>query len=257
MMNKKCYWFLFYKEELVFQRKEETYSVPYGETPPPFPVSHWLEGMELEGIPCRVASLDTFDEESEEYHVMGLRASYGIIEDKMYYAGGKAFQLVYWDRTTQFCPVCGTRTEQTGSICKKCPSCGYEQFPSISPAAIVLIRKDDSILLVRARNFRGTFKGLVAGFLEAGETLEECVAREVMEETGLSVCNITYFGNQSWPYPSTQMIGFIADYAGGEIQLQDEELSFGAFFTKDNLPELPRKLSLARKMIDWWLEQDT
>ncbi len=95
---------------------------------------------------------------------------------------------------------------------------------------------------------------LVAGFLETGETLEECVAREVKEETGLDVKNITYFGNQPWPYPSGLMVGFIADYAGGEIKLQEEELSSGDFYTRDNLPELPRKLSLARKMIDWWLE---
>lgn len=114
--------------------------------------------------------------------------------------------------------------------------------------------KKNSLLLVHARNFKGTFNSLVAGFLETGETLEECVAREVKEETGLNVKNITYFGNQPWPYPSGLMVGFIADYAGGEINLQDEELSSGDFYTRDNLPELPRKLSLARKMIDWWIE---
>ena len=88
----------------------------------------------------------------------------------------------------------------------------------------------------------------------AGETSEEAVKREILEETGLDVKNITYFGNQPWPYPSGLMVGFIADYAGGEINLQDEELSSGDFYTRDNLPELPRKLSLARKMIDWWIE---
>ena len=135
-----------------------------------------------------------------------------------------------------------------------CPKCGREVYPSISTAILVLVRKEDSLLLVHARNFKGTFNSLVAGFLETGETLEECVAREVKEETGLDVTNITYFGNQAWPYPSGLMVGFIADYAGGEIKLQEEELSSGDFYTRDNLPELPRKLSLARKMIDWWLE---
>ena len=109
--------------------------------------------------------------------------------------------------------------------------------------------------MVRARNFRGTFYGLVAGFLEAGETLEECVHREVMEEVGLRIKNLKYFGSQPWPYPSGVMIGFTADYESGEIRLQDEELSAGAFFTKDNLPEIPRKLSLARKLIDDWLDK--
>ena len=96
----------------------------------------------------------------------------------------------------------------------------------------------------------------MAGFLEAGETLEQCVQREVLEETGLKVKNITYFGNQPWPYPSGLMIGFIADYESGEIKLQEDELSAGAFYSKENLPEIPRKLSIARKLIDWWLENN-
>ena len=131
----------------------------------------------------------------------------------------------------------------------------YEIYPVISTAILVLVRKEDSLLLVHARNFKGTFNSLVAGFLETGETLEECVAREVKEETGLDVKNIRYFGSQPWPYPSGLMVGFIADYAGGDIHLQDDELSSGNFYTRDHLPELPRKLSLARKMIDWWIAQ--
>ena len=137
---------------------------------------------------------------------------------------------------------------------KQCTACGYQIFPAVSPAVIVLCRNGEELLLVHARNFRGTFYGLVAGFLETGETLEQCVAREVLEETGLTIQNITYFGNQPWPFPSQLMIGFFADYAGGELKLQDEELSAGDFFTKANLPELPRKLSLARKMIDHWID---
>lgn len=147
-------------------------------------------------------------------------------------------------------------TEHKTPIMKKCPSCAYEIYPPISTAIIVLIRRGEEILLVHARNFRGTFYGLVAGFLEAGETLEQCVQREVMEETGLRVKNITYFGNQPWPYPSGLMVGFIADYESGEIKLQKDELSAGAFYSKENMPEIPRKLSIARKMIDWWLSNN-
>ena len=97
--------------------------------------------------------------------------------------------------------------------------------------------------------FRGTFKGLVAGFLEPGETLEECVHREVMEETGLRIRNLKYFGSQPWPYPSGIMVGYTAEYESGSIKLQDEELSAGAFYTRDNLPEIPKKLSIARRLI--------
>ena len=107
--------------------------------------------------------------------------------------------------------------------------------------------------MVHARNFRGNFHGLVAGFIEVGETLEECVRREVREETGLEIKELRYFASQPWPYPSGLMIGFTATYAGGSLKLQAEELSTGAFFSKDNLPEIPRKLSLARKLIDAWL----
>ena len=139
---------------------------------------------------------------------------------------------------------------------KRCPACGYEIYPPISTAIIVLIRRGaDEVLLVHARNFRGTFYGLVAGFLEPGETLEQCVEREVREETGLSICNIRYFDSQSWPYPSGLMVGFTADYAGGTIKLQDDELSAGAFYHRDHLPELPQKLSIARRLIDHWLAE--
>lgn len=108
-------------------------------------------------------------------------------------------------------------------------------------------------MLVHARNFKGNFDSLVAGFVETGENLEEAVHREVMEETGLTIKNLKYFGSQPWPYPSGLMIGFSAEYVDGEIHLQKEELSRGKWFTKEYLPILPEKLSIARKLIDAWL----
>ena len=136
---------------------------------------------------------------------------------------------------------------------KRCSLCGVEIFPPIAPAVIVLVHKGDSVLMVQALNFRGSFYGLVARFLEPGETLEQCVMREVMEETGLVVDNVKYFGSQPWPYPCGQMIGFNADYVSGEIKLQETELKEARFFARDALPELPSKLSLARALIDNWL----
>ena len=248
------YWFIFFNDQLLLQRKGETYTIPYSINPP-VPVKNVLEVSLLEDMPACTASLDTPLEETAEYLPMGLRASYDYLDPILHKIAGKAYELIYWDQHSRFCPSCGTKTVMQTTISKQCPNCKYEIYPVVSPAILVLIRKGDAILLVHARNFRGSFYGLVAGFLETGETLEECVRREVMEETGLEINNITYFGNQPWPYPSNLMVGFIADYVSGTIRLQDEELSEGAFFTKDNLPELPRKLSLARKMIDWWLEQ--
>lgn len=248
------YWFIFFNDQLLLQRKGETYTIPYSINPP-VTVKNVLEVNLLEDMPACTASVDTPLEETAEYLPMGLRASYDYLDPVLHKIAGKAYELIYWDQHSRFCPSCGTKTVMQTTISKQCPNCKYEIYPVVSPAILVLIRKGDAILLVHARNFRGSFYGLVAGFLETGETLEECVRREVMEETGLEINNITYFGNQPWPYPSNLMVGFIADYVSGTIRLQDEELSEGAFFSKDNLPELPRKLSLARKMIDWWLEQ--
>lgn len=250
-------WFIFYKDQLLLQKENNTFNIPYGATSPiPIPDKTTIhEVATLEGMICKSFSLPQAVEESEDSVMIGLRASHDLLPFQHYQIAGKAHEILHWDRNSKFCPACGTSMQQMEPIMKRCPNCGYEFYPTISTAILVLVRKEDSILLVHARNFKGTFKSLVAGFLETGETLEECVAREVKEETRLDVTNITYFGNQSWPYPSGLMVGFIADYAGGKIQLQDEELSSGAFYTLDNLPELPRKLSLARKMIDWWIEK--
>lgn len=250
------WWIVFYKDQLLLQKSNNRFSIPCSEQPPLCIPSNTNihEICIFEGHPCKAIAIDRPVAESDEYKMTGLRASYDFIPLKQYQIAGKAAEILHWDRNSRFCPVCGTGMEQKEPIMKKCPQCGNEMYPAISTAILVLVRKEDKLLLVHARNFKGTFNSLVAGFLETGETLEECVAREVKEETGLNVKNITYFANQPWPYPSGLMVGFIADYAGGELTLQDEELSSGAFYTRDNLPELPRKLSLARKMIDWWIE---
>ena len=129
-------------------------------------------------------------------------------------------------------------------------------WPQLAPAVIVLIHRGDEVLLVHAKNFKADFYGLVAGFVETGETLEEAVHREVMEETGIKIKNVTYFSSQPWPYPSGLMVGFNADYVSGELRLQRSELSKGGWFSKNNLPTIPEKLSIARMLIDAWLEKD-
>lgn len=259
------YWIVFLKDQLLLQNG----GLPVGEQPPvPIPEEEHIHMLpDLEGQPCRAyrisddsdlhatssSAAENPPSSSSGFSLVGLRASYDTLSFPHYLMAGKASELIHFDHTERFCSICGSPMVWHTDISKICTGCQHEIWPHISTAIIVRITRGDEVLLVRARNFRGTFYGLVAGFLETGETLEECVRREVKEETDLDITNIRYFANQPWPYPSGQMIGFTAEYAGGELHLQDEELSHAAFFRYDRLPEIPHKLSMARMLIDDWL----
>ncbi len=250
------YWFLFSGDQLLLETKEDTYSIPCCVSAPAglSAESSFLCCGTLDGIPCMTGSFSATEKITPSYIPIGLRASFDLLPIRQHRLAGRAYQLYYWDRHSQYCPQCGKPAHIAEEYMKKCTACTYEIYPVITPAVLVLVQREDRVLLVRAHNFKGTFHSLVAGFLEVGESLEECVAREVKEETGLSIHNIRYFGSQSWPYPSGVMIGFTATYTHGNITLQTEELSSGRFYTADELPELPGKISLARQMIDWWIE---
>lgn len=252
-MKEQIYWFIISGKCLLLAKDNGTLTVPLSEEMPTSPAKDTIVhdiGM-FDGKCCKAYCSDNDDCEGLEKY--DLRASYFVIGQALYDKAATASELVHWDLTSRYCPACGCKTERKQRIEKVCPNCGMEMFPSISPAIIVLIQKGDSVLMVHARNFRGTFKGLIAGYVEPGESLEDCIRREVMEETGLIIKNVTYFGSQPWPYPSVLMVGFTAEYESGELKLQYEELDSGCFFSIDNLPELPQKLSLARKLIDWWI----
>ena len=253
-----CGWFVFCNNQLLIEKKSDGYHIPSGEEPPvEVPEGNTIHTIgNINGMTAKTYAVSEPVEGTEEdLHMMeDLRASFSVLPLEEYKMAGKASQILTWDKNSRYCPACGVPTVQTGPIVKKCPQCHQEIYPRISPAIIVLIKKGDSVLLVHARNFRGTFKGLVAGFLEPGETLEQCVHREVMEETQLRIKNLKYFDSQPWPYPSGIMVGYTAEYESGTIKLQDEELNTGAFYDRDHLPELPQKLSIARRMIDAWLE---
>lgn len=253
----KSYWFVFCKESLLVRMLSDGRAEVPVQEKSPVALAEWhvvREFSELDGLPCRVVQIDN-PILPEGYELVGLRASYALLPLPVYLKAGKGAEILYWDRNTRFCGVCGGPMKFHTVISKRCAHCGKEVWPQLATAIIVLIRRDDQILLVHAHNFKGSFYGLVAGFVETGETLEECVEREVMEETGLSVTNIRYFGSQPWPYPCGLMIGFYADYVGGEIHLQRKELASGGWFDRDNLPEIPAKLSMARMLIDAWLEK--
>lgn len=200
-------------------------------------------------LTCEVDSID----DCGSLRVEDFRPLFFEMEATLFAAACKAKQIAFWNSHSRFCPSCGTPTTLISDIAKKCPHCGYELYPPISPAIIVRIeRGDDEILLVHAKNFRGDYYGLVAGFVETGETLEECVRREVREETSLEIEDIRYFGSQSWPFPSGIMLGFTAKYKSGDIKIQESELSAAAFFRRGELPAVPDKMSIARRLIDDW-----
>lgn len=192
-----------------------------------------------------------------------LRSTWGLLSDADYQRAGKAWELLYWSEQTCWCSACGAPMVWHSAISRCCRGCGREVWPQLGVAIIVLVHRGEEALLVRARTFQRDFYGLVAGFVETGESLEECVAREVMEETSLTIGNIRYFGSQPWPYPLGLMVGFHADWVDGDIRFADGELTAGGFFGRDNLPRrddgspaIPGTESMARRLIDDWLAQE-
>ena len=251
------YYFVFCKDDLLLERKTDgTYTIPLQENPPT-EVKPWttmLNVSPLDDVEVKAYNIDAPITDNPQYEMCPLRQSYYRLPEALYLKAGKCAELLYWDRNTKFCGVCGGQMHFHTDISKRCTECGKEVWPQLATAIIVLIRRGkDEVLLAHGRNFRTDFYGLIAGFVETGETLEEAVRREVMEETGLQIKNIQYFGSQPWPYPSGLMVGFTADYDSGKIHIQREELTKCAWFRRDHLPKIPEKLSIARKLIDAWL----
>ena len=162
----------------------------------------------------------------------------------------RAIQLLEWRRNHKFCSHCGTATEiHATEYAMICPACGYHQYPRVQPCIITIITKGDEILLAQSTRHTSHMYGLIAGFVEVGETLEQAVARETLEEVGIQLKNIQYLSSQPWPFPSNLMLAFRAEYAGGEIVPQVEEIRHAAFFKYNQLPEIPFVGSIANTMI--------
>ena len=253
----KKYYFVFCNDDVLLMPLDDgSFTSPCQEEPPTevkpwthlMNISPMADGTEVVTYRIEMPPVDSKLQPSP------LRQSYYKLPRELYLKAGKCQELLYWDRNTKYCGVCGAPMRMDTDISKKCTECGKEIWPQLATAVIVLIHRGDEVLLVRAKNFRTDFYGLVAGFVETGETLEEAVAREAMEETGVTITNIRYFGSQPWPYPCGLMVGFHADYVSGEIHLQRSEIEKGGWFTRDNLPTIPEKLSIARMLLDDWLE---
>ena len=164
----------------------------------------------------------------------------------------RRIELDNWTAETQFCGRCGSPMKCATEISRVCTSCGHEIFPQLSPAVVVLVKRGEEALLVHNRKFRNNNHALVAGFVETGESAEDCVRREVKEETSLEIKNVRYIESESWPVPGQLMMGFTAEYAGGEISFADGELDCGGFFSREDMPPVPDVASLSGRIIEAW-----
>ena len=177
------------------------------------------------------------------------------LPDPLLSLGGMAMQALWWESTSGHCPRCGTPTVRIENEWgKKCPRCAYEHYPHLHPATIVLVRDGDRVLLTRKAEWAPGRYALIAGFVDNGESLESCVAREIKEEAGVDVKDIRYVGSQNWPFPSQMMIGFVATYAGGDLVIDKEELEDARWFPCGALPSLPSRHSISRFIIDHYAQ---
>lgn len=184
-----------------------------------------------------------------------LKALTHKISEEMFWIGGRAIQIINFYTDHKFCGRCGSTTHNDlGERAMVCPKCNLVNYPRISPAVIVAVVKEGKLLLAHNNGFPKDLYSVVAGFVEVGETFEDCVVREVREETGITVKNIKYFGNQPWPFPNSLMIGFTAEYESGEINVDGKEIGSANFYTSSNMPLTPDSISIAKKLINWFTD---
>jgi len=182
---------------------------------------------------------------------VGLRDVFSLLPAEFWGMAARARQMLRWDQASRYCGACGTATEAlNGEPAKECPACKTRDYPRITPAVMALVRRGDEILLARSPHFRPGMYSALAGFIEAGETVEDCLHREVFEESGIRIKNLRWFASQPWPFPYSLMLAFHADYASGEITPQPGEIEDAGWYKIDNLPGLPAPVSIASRLIE-------
>lgn len=207
----------------------------------------------LDGRQLWAAGVDEGAEADEGWRFSDLFSYHALAGDERWLAAGRAVQIVEWERTHRFCGRCGAPTAPvSGERAMRCRRCGLLAFPRLSPAVIALIHRGDEVLLARGHRFPAGMYSALAGFVEPGETVEGALAREVEEEVGVRVGALEYRGSQPWPFPNSLMLGFFAEYAGGEIALEEAEIAEAAWFRVDALPAIPGPISIANRLITAW-----
>jgi NAD+ diphosphatase len=244
-------WLLLRGDELLTIARDGQLQLPVGESPlltssrPPLYIGQW------QGRPCRLLEVQKKADLPDQLQPQSLRAAESQAALPLLSLGGVGRMILHWEASSRYCGYCGAAMlHLPGEWGKACSACQGHHFPRIHPCVIGLVVRDREILLARKPEWAPGRYSLVAGFVEFGECLEEAMAREVEEETGIQIANVRYLGSQSWPFPSQLMCGFVADYAGGEIELRDQELAEAYWCPLERLPNLPPKRSIARHIID-------
>ncbi|MGD0584651.1 MAG: NAD(+) diphosphatase [Oryzomonas sp.] len=246
------YWAIMQGNGVLLVPDESGLALPQGGLPawlqpkaPPLFIGQWR------GKPLRAFSIGSDLTLQAPFETEAFNAAEQRLDMLTLTVSGLAKQILHWERQSRHCSRCGAPTEpMAGTWGKRCTGCAAEHYPHIHPCAIVLVKRGDQLLLTRKAEWPAGRYSLVAGFLDFGESLEECAIREVREETGIDIENVRYVGSQNWPFPAQLMAGFVADYAGGEITVDTSELEDARWFPLDALPSLPPKRSIARWIID-------
>lgn len=245
-------WVIIQGESLVLSGENDGVPLPQGALPSwldrqgePLCIGTWM------GRPLRLLEIDRELPLRDPLMATPLGIADNQLDTRTLTLGGLGRQILHWQIQSRHCSRCGTATEPiAGTWGKRCRSCGSEHFPHIHPCAIVLVKRGDQVLMTRKAEWPEGRYGLVAGFLEFGESLEECAVREVREETGILIENVRYVVSQNWPFPAQLMAGFVADYRGGEIVIDRDELEDARWFSIDAIPPWPASRSIARWIID-------
>ncbi|MEI6205746.1 MAG: NAD(+) diphosphatase [Desulfuromonadales bacterium] len=246
------YWAVIQGNNIILQSGDAAPVLPFGELPEwlatdtdPLCIGLWR------GRPLRIFPLEAGSIVQTPFMAEALNAVVQTMDNATLGIGGLARQILHWEHQSRFCSLCGGITQPfRREWARQCSVCNSRQFPKISPCAIVLVRRGDEVLLVRNAAWPPGRYSLAAGFLNFGESLEDCAAREVREETGIEISDIRYVASQSWPFPSQLMAGFVATYAGGELVVDHNELEDARWFSICSLPTLPPTRSIARRIID-------
>ncbi|MEC8810002.1 MULTISPECIES: NAD(+) diphosphatase [unclassified Ketobacter] len=251
-------WFAFYQGKLLMVQDQHGLSVPQIDKFDLLGLAHDEPHYlgEWQTTHCFAVALREEAPLPPHFVLHDLRRVAMMIDPNLFTIAGKARQVLEWDRNHQYCGRCGTRTlAHDRDRAKQCPQCGHTQYPRISPCIIVLVTKGDEVLLARSSGFPPGMFSTLAGFVEPGETLEMAIHREIAEEVGVKVTNLEYMGSQPWPFPHSLMIGFHAEYAGGELVLEDDEIEEAGWWSINQLPMIPPRGSISHELIATYVKK--